>query len=224
MFKNAQVSYADFLIGLLILIIITFIFIQTVVDLNKGEEDFKTLINDGASISNSLMSRGYCPSGNCLNDWNSNPPEGRLGFVYNSKIILNNFNDFIQLVSTEQGYIKSKIMFGVNSDYVLYFEYGNQIISPTYGRVNDLALLNTKNSIKITRIIYYNLDDSGQITEDGRVVKMVIFVLGKERASISDQLICTRAEEVNFCSILEDLVPEYRQDCCSSWDKCCSGF
>lgn len=218
MFKKAQGFYADFLIGLLVLILITFIFTQTIIDLNSREDKFQELINDGTAISNALMSQGYCPTGNCLNDWSN--LQGRVGFIKEGKIQLDKYDSFTQLLSTQEGYQTSRILLGTKNDYVLYFEFNNQIISEIFGKVNDKSLINTKESIRITRIIYYNLDDNGQITDQGRIVKMNILVFGKERSTVSDQVICKKADDVGFCDILGDLASDYKKDCCVSWDLC----
>lgn len=220
MFKKAQVTYADFLIGLLILILITFIFTQTIINLNSREDKFQELSNDGFAISNSFMSQGYCPTNNCLNDWNNE--KGRVGFVKDNRLILNNFDKFTTLLNGADGYKKSKILLGTQNDYIFYFEYNNNVISNIYGKTNNLNGINTQNLIRITRILYYNLDDSGKVSEKGRIVKMIILILGKEKSTLSDKLICEKAQSSNFCGILDDLAPQYRQDCCSTWKSCCS--
>src|SRR3989344_3749351 len=82
MFKKAQATYADFLIGLLVLIAITFIFTQTIIDLNSREDKFQELITDGTAISSSFMSSAYGSY-----NWAGNQPTGRLGFVRDGKVI-----------------------------------------------------------------------------------------------------------------------------------------
>ena len=166
MFKKSQGFYADFLIGLLILIFITFIFTRTILDLNSHEDILQGLINDGTSISNSLMSEGYCPTNQCSTDWSN--MKGRLGFVKNGKIIADKFNAYAALESID--YPKTKALLGTNNDYVLYFEYNNQIISNIYGKYDNLNQITEDNRVKITRILYYNLDGNGGI------VNMIVLV------------------------------------------------
>ncbi len=167
MFKNSQASYADFLIGLFILILITFIFTQTIIDLNSREDKFQELINDGVSISNSFMSNGYCPTQNCIRNWDNK--EGRIGFVNNGKIMKKNFDDFLKLE-----YAKTKILLGTKHDYAFYFEFDGNKLSyngkTVYGKYTNLHEIKTENIIKINRILYYNLDN------EGKIVNLVILV------------------------------------------------
>ena len=170
-FKKAQVSYADFLIGLLILIVITFIFTITIIDLNSREDKIQELINDGSSISNSFMSPAYNKD-----KWNQNPPKGRLGFVKDGKLIKEDFDTFLNLLNSQEGYKKSKILLGAKKDYVLYFEYGNDKIRynniEVFGKYDDVKKINADNLLRINRIVYYDLDGGGK----GNIVKMVVLV------------------------------------------------
>ncbi len=170
-FKRGQAFYADFLIGLLILIFITFVFTRTIIDLNSREDKLQGLINDGVSISNSIMSGAY----GVYNTWDSYPPKGRLGFIREGKIIKEDFDNFLDLIKQgEEGYKKTKILLGTKNDYVLYFEYNNNKISyggrDVYGKHDKIEDIKADNIIKIKRIAYYNLDNNGKI------VNMVILV------------------------------------------------
>lgn len=167
--KKAQVTYMDFLIGLLVLIVITFIFVRTIVDLNFREDKFQGLINDGVEISNSLMSSGYCPSKNCLTDWKN--INGRIGIVKDGKIMEKNFADFLTLL--DKDYEKSKTLFGTKSDYVFYLAFNNAPITGIYGKYENLNdVKGVGNRIEINRFVYY-----GSGNEDGKIVKMVIIAL-----------------------------------------------
>jgi len=168
MFKRAQVWYTDFLIGLLILIVITFIFTRTILDLNSREDRFQELINDGSSIANSFMSQGYNKE-----TWVNDPPAGRLGFVKDGRMIKGDFDAFLSLLNNNS-YEKTRILLGTRNDYILYFEYNGNKISyggrNVYGKYNDVSQVIADNTIKLTRIVYYNLDNSG------RIVDMVIII------------------------------------------------
>ena len=168
MFKRAQVWYTDFLIGLLILIVITFIFTRTILDLNSREDRFQELINDGSSIANSFMSPAYNSNG-----WINNPPSGRLGFVRDGKIVKNDFDAFLNLLNNNN-YEKTKTLLGTRNDYVLYFEFDNNKLSyggrTIYGKYDDLTKIKADNLIKINRVLYYDLDNNRKI------VNMVILV------------------------------------------------
>jgi hypothetical protein len=161
--KKAQVWYTDFLIGLLILIAITFIFTRTILDLNAREDKFQELINDGLSISNSLMSEGYCASYGCGAAWNRNPPIGRLGFVKNGKVVKENFDAFINT-----DYEKTKTLLGSKNDYILYFEYNGAKIdyNGKYVFGNENGFSKAENTIKLTRVVY----------NAGKIVNMIVIV------------------------------------------------
>ena len=170
-FKKGQAFYADFLIGLLILIFITFVFTRTIIDLNSREDKLQGLINDGVSISNSIISGAYGSYGG----WSSYPPKGRLGFIREGKIIKKDFDNFLNLINQgEEGYKKTKILLGAKNDYMLYFEYEGNKLSyggrNVYGKHDKIEEIKADNIIKIKRIAYYNLDNSGKI------VNMIILV------------------------------------------------
>lgn len=173
MLKKSQAWYADFLIGLLILIFITFVFTTTIIDLNTKEDKLQELSNDGISVSSSLMSSAYGSYGS----WIIYPPSGRLGFVKNGRIIKEDFEEFQNLVNSDEGYKNSKILLGTKNDYILYFEFNDEIFeNKVYGKPgininnNKIEGIISDNIIKITRIVYYDLDNSGKI------VKMVILI------------------------------------------------
>ena len=169
MFKKAQATYADFLIGLLVLIAITFIFTQIVIDLNSREDKFQELINDGAAISSSFMGSAYGAYG-----WTGNQPTGRLGFVRDGKVIKKDFDDYLNLLNSQNGYKKSTILLGTRNDYVFYFEFDETKLNygerEVYGKYDDVDEIESSNMVKITRIVYYDLDGSG------RIVKLVVLI------------------------------------------------
>ncbi|AJF62225.1 MAG: hypothetical protein QT11_C0001G0067 [archaeon GW2011_AR20] len=169
MFKKAQATYADFLIGLLVLIAITFIFTQTIIDLNSREDKFQELITDGTAISSSFMSSAYGSY-----NWAGNQPTGRLGFVRDGKVIKEDFDDYLNLLNTQDGYKKSTILLGTRNDYVFYFEFDETKLNyggkEVYGKYDDVDEIESSNVIKINRVVYYDLDGRG------RIVKLVVLV------------------------------------------------
>ena len=173
MFKKSQAFYLDFLIGLLILIVITFIFTRAILDINTREDRFQELLNDGITIANSFMSEGYCASYGCDTAWSLNPPVGRLGFIRDGKILGDKFNAFAGLLNNGN-YEKTKTLLGTKNDYVLYFEFNDNKLTyggrNVYGKYTDTNSIDADNVIKLTRIVYYNLDGSGKI------VNMVVIV------------------------------------------------
>ena len=179
--KKAQFWYADFLLGLFVLFIITFIFNRVIIDLNLKGDKAQELINDGNSISNSLMSPGYLG----FSQWSASNPSGRIGLVENGKVINSKLSDFKKLLSltgTPSGYDKSKILLGINkNNYLMYFEdkNGNPIADTTgnkvYGGLDDIAKINqigADNIVRFTRFVYYDNNVDGK----GELVKMNILI------------------------------------------------
>lgn len=156
MMKKAQFWYADFLIGLLILVFISILFIKTITDLNTKEDTIQNLLNDGISISNSFMSKGY------LSDQWVNT-QGRIGIADNGKINNIDFNNLKAL-----NYKTSKTLLGVSNDYAIYIEYTDGSISDWYSKpgIFSISGINSDSIIKVTRFAYYN----------GRLAKLVIVV------------------------------------------------
>ena len=154
--KKAQFWYADFLIGLLILVFISFLFIRTITDLNTKEEIIQSLLNDGLSISNSFMSKGYLSDQWILS-------EGRIGIVDYGKIVSTDFNNLKSL-----DYQISRNLLGTSSDYAIYIEYTDGSTSDWYSKpgIINIEGINSDNLVKITRFVYYN----------GRLVKLIIVV------------------------------------------------
>ncbi len=177
--KRAQFWYADFLLAILILVAISFLFIKNITDLNSKQDRLEWVANDAISISNSLMSEGYCPSNpfnTCYSDWLI--LTGRIGFVKQGRVIQNNLVSFIDL--TQTSYDTSKIFLGTKNNYIFYFEdeNGNKITingiaNPEkiiYGNpsVNQLSDINAESLVKITRFLY--LDNNGL----KKIVKLVV--------------------------------------------------
>src|SRR3989344_32498 len=178
--KKAQFWYADFLLGLLVLFIITFIFNRVIIDLNLREDKIQELVNDGNAISSSLMSPGYLG----YTQWSASNPNGRIGLVENGKVINGKLNNFKQLLLTAgipSGYNKSRILLGTKNDYLMYFEDKNANIitdiagNKVYGALSDASKINqigAENIVRFTRFVYYDNNNDGK----GELVKMNILV------------------------------------------------
>lgn len=173
--KKGQFWYSDFLIGLFILIIISAIFVITIVDINSREDTLQSLIDDGVTISNSLMSEGYLKD-----EWVNN--KGRIGFVKNGKVDNNNLASFDTISSysiSPDNYKISKYLLGTINDYAVYFEDkdGDVVKDKVYGKVNTkeaLDDLGVENLVRFTRFVYYDYDDTSEGI--GEIVKMILVV------------------------------------------------
>ncbi len=172
MHKKAQFWYADFLLAILILVGISFLFIRTITDLNSKQDKIQGISSDAFSISNSFMSKGYCPS-NCGPDWSN--LNGNIGFVREGKVIQTNLDDLISLTSTSDGYDKSKIILGTKNNYIFYFEDNNQKIfmsgEEIFGNplIDDISKINSNSLVKVTRFVYLD-------TPIKKLVRLVIIV------------------------------------------------
>jgi len=179
MHKKAQFWYSDFLLAVLILIAISFLFINNITNLNSKQDKLQVLSSDGIAISNSFMSEGYCPPPrSCGSNWVN--LEGRIGFVKEGRVLENNLKDLINLVRNQEGYEDSKILLGTKNNYIFFFEDENGKIQiqgdlgdPIYGKwdIDDISDIQAESLVKITRIVY--LDNSG-ITK--KLVRLVIIV------------------------------------------------
>ena len=166
--KRGQFWYTDYLIGLLVFMVIGFLFFRTVVDISSNNAVMDDLVETGITISNVLMSEGYL-----YNQWGDG--EGRIGFVNNGKVNLSSYNNFTTLVSTPDNYETSKYLIGTKYDYVTYFEYENGTIiqNTVAGKYNDLNLItNAEAIIKFVRFVWYDQDGDNK----GKVVKLVVEV------------------------------------------------
>ena len=169
--KKAQFWYADFLLGLFVLFIITFVFNRVIIDLNLKEDKVQELINDGTSIANSLMSPGYLG----FSQWANKA--GRIGLVDNGKVNNNKVNDFQLLLNSNNGYDVSKFLLGTKNDYLMYFEDKNNNIidNKVYGGLDDVSKINqigAENIVRFTRFAYYDNNNDGK----GELVKMNILI------------------------------------------------
>ncbi len=173
MLKKAQFWYADFLLAILILVAISFLFVTTITNLNSQQDKLQSLASDAFAISSSFMSEGYCPS-NCLSDWRD--LNGRIGFVKEGKVLQNNLQDLINLVSTNSDYENSKILLGTRNNYIFYFEDNTNTKIPIIGgdvvygnpSVNYVSEINAESLVRTTRIAY--------LPQTQQIVRLIIIV------------------------------------------------
>jgi len=166
--KKGQFWYTDFLLALFILMIISTLFIVTIVDLNTREDTLQGLIEDGITISNSLMSEGYD-----VKEWKNG--KGRIGIIKDSKVNRANLDEIDSL--SQSDYETSQYLFGIRNNYAFYFEDKERNVDKLYGKVYDLDDLNNlgvENLIKFTRFVHYD----NNIIPDGKgeIVKMIVLV------------------------------------------------
>ena len=216
--KKGQFWYSDFLIGLFILMVISVIFVVTIVDINSREDILQGLIDDGVTITNSLMSEGYLTAENWRQD------KGRIGFVRNGKVD-NERLAYFATISTFD-YRTSQYLLGTRNNYAVYFENktGNVVNDNVYGRINSLNELNelgVENLVKLTRFVYYDGNDD----EKGEIVKLILLIWESDIITITNEMICQRADQhtPSLCfPLLDNLYPQYRKECCRFWGDCCS--
>ena len=185
--KKAQFWYADFLLALLILVGVSFLFITSIRDLNSSQDKIQSIVSDSNAISNSFMSEGYCPSDDCLTDWQNG--NGRIGFVKDGKVIEDNLLDLIALNQDvdNNGYNMSKNLLGTRNNYIFYFEdtdadntkigigtMGGPLVTVSgYPNIDDIAKISSTSLIKVSRIVYLE-NSEGSVTN--KIVKLIIVV------------------------------------------------
>lgn len=160
------------------MITIGILFFSTIVNLYEGNDKIDDLINNGVLISDYFMSSGYLPE-----EWDSS--EGRIGFVDNGRINLENLTFFSDLFSVGEGYTKSKYLLGTSYDYVLYFEDSEGVLDITGDLViteddflgdldiassDDITNMNTDHMVRLIRFVYYYDEFVGI----NKFVKMVV--------------------------------------------------
>jgi len=181
MHKRGQFWYMDFIVGLLIIISVSLIFVAVTKEISINQYNANQLINTGVEISNVFMSNG-----DEMDKWAETPPRGRIGLVTDYKIDMRKLAKFEELIesSLETGYKKSKYLLGIREDYVMYFEYlyvdsedpqQTRTIkrSRIYGKPNvDPDQIEYQN-IRIVRYVYY---DPPEEEIGGQIARMVVVV------------------------------------------------
>jgi hypothetical protein len=127
--KKAQLWYGDMILGFSIIVIIMLFFVVAFFDILGKEQEIQNLVDEAITISNSMLSPSYSPSGNLESDWCN--LEGRIGFTDNMKINNEDFVRFRNMVNQVKtcgslsGYETTKLMFGTKFDYIIYFQDKN---------------------------------------------------------------------------------------------------
>ncbi|MBU2633842.1 MAG: hypothetical protein KJ674_01205 [Nanoarchaeota archaeon] len=168
--KRGQFWYTDYLIGLLVFMIIGFLFVRTVVDISSNNALLEDLVEEGITISNSLTSEGYLHD-----EWGDDPPKGRIGFVNGGKVNDTSYVLFTSLVSDPDDYEISKYLMGIKYDYVTYFEDSEGVLIPgsIIGKYSVLESIDEADAVvKFVRFVWYDDDNDGK----GRIVRLVVEV------------------------------------------------
>ena len=180
--KKSQFWYADFLIAVLILVLISYLFISSINQLNKKQDKFQSISSDSLLISSTLMSEGYCADDDCEN-WRY--LLGNIGFVENGKVIQDKLKALILLTSTNDGYETSKILLGTKNNYIFYFEDSDDLNSKItisgednkkiYGKsgIDEVSQINTESYVRTTRFVYL---ENPPLINTKKIVKLVVIV------------------------------------------------
>lgn len=115
------------------------VYFYAINDSSESEEVMNSLFYDGSKISDMILSEGY-PS-----DWDG-ANVLQIGVVTGGKINQTKLEKFKTL-----DYQRTKILF--NTQYEYYFFVDNFVSETSVG---DISYENSKNLIKITRIVVYN--------------------------------------------------------------------
>ena len=180
--KKSQFWYADFLIAVLILVLISYLFISSINQLNKKQDKFQSISSDSLLISSTLMSEGYCVDDNCEGNWRN--LLGNIGFVENGKVIQDNLKALISLTSTSEGYNISKILLGTRNNYIFYFEDSDDLNSKItisgetkniYGYyknppITEVSQINAESYVRTTRFVYL------ENVNTKKIAKLVVIV------------------------------------------------
>jgi hypothetical protein len=214
MLKRGQFWYIDFIIGILVIAFIGILFARSIIDIPQKEGDLQLLTNDAINIGNLLMSPSI-NNGGWING------QGKIGLVEDGKVNLVWLDDFLRLVETGdsfQGYSTAKYLLGVDFDFAVYFERKNGQIynNKAYGGVDDIQqLLNleAENIVKLIRVVYFDDNNDGE----GELLKMNIVVWDYGREKLTSEIVCSNAEQYNFCIALDVLLPDYYNGCQCEW-------
>ena len=148
--KRGQIWYGDFIIGLLVIIVISVAFYYVLYDIGNANSEIDLMQTNIESLSNNLMSDGY-------GDWNAN--QGKIGLVKNSKLdsaLLTKFNSLPG--SATEKYTKSKYLLGLNeydySAFIYHKDGTSEKLAPFLA--DETVISNAANVIRLDRLVYYN--------------------------------------------------------------------
>jgi hypothetical protein len=146
--KKAQVWYTDFMLGILIFVIVIFIYYGYAHSINQNPGDITSdLIMEAKSISNSLVTQGS-PS-----DWNQSRVDV-IGLTNGDQRLMQEKLDMFANMT----YYQTKTKLRTPYDYYFYLEDINGSVIQIDGK-NGLGLQSsnsTDNLVSITRIVVYN--------------------------------------------------------------------
>lgn len=161
--KRGQFWYADFIIGITMMVTISILFFSTIISLYESNDKIEDLINNGVVISDYFMTSGYLPL-----EWDTG--NGRVGFVDYGRLNEDNLILFGNL-----DYENSQYLLGTSYDYIVYFENSTSVLDITGDRfignteiesVVDITNVDTEHMIKLIRFVYYG----------GDIIKMVVVI------------------------------------------------
>ena len=215
--KKAQFWYADFIIGMLVVVFIAVLFAKAVVDVPERGSELNMLSNDAVSIAGILMSPGV-DSENWING------RGKIGLVEDGKVNatwLDDFSELVEFGSGDEGYQKAREMLGAKYDFGFYFQDKKSKIlnEKAYGGIDDgsqLQGLSAENIVRVNRVVYFDNTEDGV----GEIYTLVLFVWDYGKEKKTSQKICTNADSNGLCGVLCVFIPDYAKACASEWGKC----
>ncbi|MBW2965906.1 hypothetical protein KY342_02250 [Candidatus Woesearchaeota archaeon] len=155
--KKAQVWYTDFMIGVLIFVIVIFIYYEYAHSLEQNPTEITSdLMMEAKSISSSLITKGSPVDWNQSNVKIIGLTDGNQRLVQEKLDMFNNMT-----------YQETRTKFGTPYDYYFYLEEinGNRILIDS-GQGIGLEPTDHVNLVSITRVVIYN----------SRLISMVIQV------------------------------------------------
>ncbi len=155
--RKAQIWYTDFMMGILIFVIVIFIYYGFAYTLNQDPSDIiSDLIMEAKAISSSLVTGG-APA-----DWNQSSVE-IIGLTDGDQRLMQEKLDMF----ADMGYHETKTKLRTPYDYYFYLEDVEGNIIPINGEQGiGLEANNSDNLVSITRVVVY----------DSKLTSMVVHV------------------------------------------------
>lgn len=149
--KKAQGWGMDLMVALSIFLIgIVIFYIYSLNNPNEAKENIENLFNDGESLTNILLSKGF------PNSWNTTNVV-RIGILSDNKINATKLERFYDLSQTE--YEKTKALFNTRYDYYFFLDEDMIINSVSVEGIGKPGVTKTTisavNLIKVTRVVIY---------------------------------------------------------------------
>jgi len=168
---KSQVWYLDYIIGIFIFTICILLFFKFIPNIDHQELDsINEVYLDARTVSNSLATAGY------PNNWTNETVE-RIGITNGNNVISSEkLKEFKKMVDTD--YKKTRTLFNLRSDYVVYFTdkndkptnlsgihyLGHSDVTFTNNKI-DISGIDHSDLVALTRVLIYN----------GTAAKMVIY-------------------------------------------------